>query len=159
MREQRPDQTFRKIVASAQLNTGVVTSAPLPSEHSSAFAHPDHKMSNAILDHVQEIHLLHDEEPQSDARPFKQDIEATLPSIGAKSNEHTGVFAQAVNKKRWVFPVGVVGALLAGAAFPVAGWMTGGAVKSLGDSTLRPSFNTWSLWFFILAFVVLLIYL
>jgi ATP-binding cassette subfamily B (MDR/TAP) protein 1 len=59
----------------------------------------------------------------------------------------------------WVFSAGFFGALLAGAAFPIAGWMTGGSVKSLSDVTFRPETNTWSLWFLILAFVVLFLYL
>lgn len=88
------------------------------------------------------------------------DLEVSTPAEGPKADERCrSTLVGGVLSNRWLFVVGFVGAILAGAAFPTAGAMSEGAIKSLGDINFRPRTDTWSFWFLILAFVVLFLYL
>lgn len=68
-------------------------------------------------------------------------------------------FYQLLKSQRWFFTLGIIAGVLAGASFPIAGWMTGEAVHSLSDRFAHPGINTWSLWFLVLAVIDLFIYL
>ncbi|PWN46891.1 P-loop containing nucleoside triphosphate hydrolase protein [Violaceomyces palustris] len=74
-----------------------------------------------------------------------------------------GAFLRYVWSQKTCFAIGICGALMAGASFPLAGWMTGGAVNSLSiqgdDGRLRHEANLWSLYFVILASADLIIIL
>lgn len=68
-------------------------------------------------------------------------------------------FFRLIKSQKWFFLTGILGGILAGGSFPIAGWMTGEAVHSLSDAYANPGINTWSLWFLILAIIDLFIYL
>jgi ATP-binding cassette subfamily B (MDR/TAP) protein 1 len=68
-------------------------------------------------------------------------------------------FFKLIKSQKWFFTIGIIGGVLAGGSFPLAGWMTGEAVHSLSDANANPGINTWSLWFLIMAIIDLLIYL
>ncbi|KAN0061083.1 hypothetical protein ACQY0O_006818 [Thecaphora frezii] len=72
-------------------------------------------------------------------------------------------FFRYVWSQRLFFAIGITGALATGASFPIAGWLTGGAINSLSiegdDARLRREANRWSLWFLILALADLVIVL
>lgn len=66
------------------------------------------------------------------------------------------------DQKLW-FTIGITGAIVTGASFPIAGWMTGEAVNSLSiegnNAALQSQTNRWALWFLVLALADLVIVL
>ncbi|SJX62150.1 related to multidrug resistance protein 1 [Sporisorium reilianum f. sp. reilianum] len=64
-------------------------------------------------------------------------------------------FLRYLNDQKFWFSIGILGAAATGASFPVAGYLTGGAVDSLsieGDNArLQRESNRWALWFLVLA--------
>ncbi|TKY86344.1 hypothetical protein EX895_004493 [Sporisorium graminicola] len=70
-------------------------------------------------------------------------------------------FFRYLNDQKFWFSIGILGAGATGASFPVAGYLTGGAVNSLsieGDNArLRRESNRWALWFLVLALADLVI--
>jgi hypothetical protein len=61
--------------------------------------------------------------------------------------------------QKWFFLAGISIGLVAGATFPVVQWMWGNAVDSLRDEDVRPSINTWAMWFMIVGIIVLFVFL
>lgn len=65
--------------------------------------------------------------------------------------------------RKWFFLVGILGAIIGGGSFPVAGYLTGRAVDSLSiegnNRELRRQSDAWALYFFILALADLVIFL
>lgn len=72
-------------------------------------------------------------------------------------------FWRYLNDQKFWFSIGIVGAVATGSSFPIAGWLTGGAVSSLSiegdDNRLKSETNRWALWFLILALADLVIVL
>lgn len=70
-------------------------------------------------------------------------------------------FFRYLNDQKFWFSIGILGALVTGASFPIAGWLTGESVNSLsieGDNErLQREVNRWALWFLILALADLII--
>lgn len=70
-------------------------------------------------------------------------------------------FLRYLKDQRSWFSIGIIGAIATGTSFPIAGWLTGGAVNSLsieGDNErLKSETNRWALWFFVLALADLVI--
>ncbi|KAJ1025573.1 hypothetical protein NDA18_003916 [Ustilago nuda] len=70
-------------------------------------------------------------------------------------------FWRYLNNQKFWFSIGIIGAIATGASFPIAGWLTGGAVNSLSiegdDNRLKSETNRWALWFLILALADLVI--
>lgn len=64
-------------------------------------------------------------------------------------------FLRYLNDQKFWFSIGILSAVATGASFPVAGYLTGGAVNSLsieGDNArLQRESNRWALWFLVLA--------
>ncbi|KAJ9093316.1 hypothetical protein QFC20_007139 [Naganishia adeliensis] len=88
------------------------------------------------------------------------DVEQAVSSELDKEERRRSLqrFYQLLKSQRWFFTIGIIAGVLAGASFPIAGWMTGEAVHSLSDRFAHPGINTWSLWFLILAVIDLFIY-
>lgn len=95
------------------------------------------------------------------AQTNEEDLEQPISPELEKEERRRSVrnFFKLLKSQRWFFIIGTVGGLIAGGSFPIAGWMTGEAVHSLSDQSARPSINTWSMWFLILAIIDLFIYL
>ncbi len=70
-------------------------------------------------------------------------------------------FLRYLNDQKFWFSIGLLGSVATGASFPIAGWLTGGAVNSLSiendNQRLRSETNRWALWFLILALADLVI--
>ncbi|KAJ1020783.1 hypothetical protein NDA16_004173 [Ustilago loliicola] len=70
-------------------------------------------------------------------------------------------FWRYLNDQKFWFSIGIAGAIATGSSFPIAGWLTGGAVNSLSiegdDNRLKSETNRWALWFLILALADLVI--
>lgn len=64
--------------------------------------------------------------------------------------------------QKWFYLIGLVGAVLGGGSFPIAGWMTGQGVDALsisGDNArLRSESDRWALYFFVLAMADLVVF-
>jgi ATP-binding cassette subfamily B (MDR/TAP) protein 1 len=147
--QDRPDQTFRKMVIEKAMvaETGLEPSGAVVrlerTRSTSNTAEEDSRLPHGLSQH-----------------DMTRDLEALSRGTGTQAETKAGsAVVQTMSKRRWLFCVGFAGAVLAGTAFPIAGWMTGGSIRSLSDVTFRPRTNTWSFWFLILAFVVLLLYL
>lgn len=65
--------------------------------------------------------------------------------------------------RKWYFFIGIIGAIVGGGSFPVAGYLTGKAVASLsieGDTPrMRSESDEWALWFFVVALADVVIFL
>jgi ABC-type glutathione transport system ATPase component len=68
-------------------------------------------------------------------------------------------FFTLLKSQKWLLTIGLVSGLVAGASLPVSAYMLGQAIYSLSDQLARPSVNTWSLWFMVMAFINLSIFL
>lgn len=68
-----------------------------------------------------------------------------------------------LSHRKWFFLIGILGAIIGGGSFPVAGYLTGRAVDALSiegnNAELRRQSNDWALYFFILALADLVIFL
>ena len=98
-----------------------------------------------------------DGRPQ-DTKSFADDQESDHRSKAARKEDKRRLrktFFRYLNDQKFWFSIGVLGAAATGASFPVAGWLTGGAVNSLsieGDNArLQRESNRWALWFLVLA--------
>ena len=106
--------------------------------------------------------------------PMKADPEDTKSLASKAESDHRSkavrkeekrrlrkTFLRYLNDQKVWFAIGILGAIASGASFPIAGWMTGGAVNSLsieGDNErLKRETNRWALWFFVLALADLVI--
>lgn len=147
--QDRPDQTFRKMVIEKAMvaETGLELSGAVvrleKTRSTSKTAEEDSRLPHQLSQH-----------------DMTRDLEALSWGTETQAETKAGsAVVQTMPNRRWLFCGGFAGAVLAGTAFPIAGWMTGGSIRSLSDVTFRPRTNTWSFWFLILAFVVLLLYL
>lgn len=158
--EDRVDQTFRKMAAIALPSSSIGMRTAEETVQQPPSVRLISEESRGAGKSTLETGPSGQDESKNESEPWKRDLEVASPTMEPESKrDHGGAVVRAMIKQRWLFSAGFVGALLAGAAFPIAGWMTGGFVKSLSDVTFRPRTNTWSFWFLILAFVVLFLYL
>nr|CDI57199.1 related to multidrug resistance protein 1 [Melanopsichium pennsylvanicum 4] len=92
----------------------------------------------------------------------KRDADHRSKAVRKEEKRHLRrIFVRYLKDHKLFFSIGIIGAIATGASFPIAGWLTGGAVNSLaiqGDNErLTRETNRWALWFFILALADLVI--
>ncbi|CAO1615263.1 unnamed protein product [Parajaminaea phylloscopi] len=72
-------------------------------------------------------------------------------------------FCRVAAVRKWYFVIGLLGAIIGGTSFPLAGYLTGRAVDSLriegDDARMRHESDRWALWFFVIASADLFIFL
>ena len=112
--------------------------------------------------HQSEVATLTENEPISMKRQFDRSTstpaEDLVTVLGPPLRKSKAIFGM----NKWLLLVGTVSSALGGAAFVVSGWLTGSAVASLSipndNSRMRSEMNRWSLYFFILALGVLVLF-
>lgn len=90
-----------------------------------------------------------------------QNLEKSFsPNVGLDDQSRTVErFFALLKSQKWLFTIGVISGLIAGASLPLSAYMLGQAIYSLSDHFARPTVNTWSLWFLAMAFVNLFMFL
>ena len=95
------------------------------------------------------------ENPASALRQLEQAVFPEMKKEDRQQSLHRSF--SLVTSQKWFCLIGTLGGLSTGVSYPLAGWMTGGAVHSLSDVAVYPGINTWAFWFLILAIINLVV--
>lgn len=157
LQKDRPDQSFRQLAISQRAEVCHDTeAAEKQTDNSPSFSHTSAQLSTATSSATSTCSQLKTVGPE-DVR----DLEEAM-STGIDNNDRRRTlkrFFTLLGSQKWLLTIGLVSGLVAGASLPVSAYMLGQAIYALSDQFARPSVNTWSLWFLVMAFINLLIFL
>ncbi|KAJ9092545.1 hypothetical protein QFC21_006776 [Naganishia friedmannii] len=151
----RTDQTFRKMALTQDM-----TDAPTELDNSSSHTHScviqgETPMVELITQRRASTRLAARSEKDPSLRhPSMSQVDSNLPSNETEHEDNKFKFFSLLKTQKWLFPGGVLGAMMAGASFPLAAWMAGHALSTLKNRDIHPGVNTWAMWLFITASLI-----
>ena len=95
------------------------------------------------------------EDPASALHQLEQAVFPEMKKEDRRQSPHS--ISKLITSQKWFYLIGTLGGLSTGVSYPIAGWMTGGAVHSLSDVSAYPGINIWAFWFLILAIINLVV--
>ncbi|KAJ9098567.1 hypothetical protein QFC20_005909 [Naganishia adeliensis] len=120
--EDRVDQTFRKMAAIALPSSSIGMRTAEETVQQPPSVRLIFEESRGAGKSTLETGPSGQDESKNESEPWKRDLEVASPTMEPESKrDHGGAVVRAMIKQRWLFSAGFVGALLAGAAFPIAG--------------------------------------
>lgn len=153
----RSDQTFRNLALTqaisdtpSELNSSCPVEGRVMKEDTQRVELTSHRYSNTSSAERSEL----DFPLQHSLRP---PVAPELTTRKSDNKERKFKFIRLLKTQKWLFPGGVLGAIMSGASFPLAAWMAGHALSTLKNRELHPNVNTWAMWLFIAACLIWLV--